>query len=87
MPGTACITSGRTLILDPETLWRRASESDWTVAHRNRDKPEVVARWWKEAGVLKVMQAARQTADGEFVPGFASTVTFDDPVLSNCRAA
>ena len=80
-PEQRSITSSRTLSLDPETLWRRASKSEYTVAHPHGAKPEVVARWWKETGVLKAMQAAHQTADGKFAPGFAQTVTIDDPVL------
>jgi len=75
------IISGHTLTLDPETLWKRASKSGWTVAHHHGAKPEDVARRWKEAGVLKAMQAAHQVGDGKFVPGFAQTVTIDDPAL------
>jgi hypothetical protein len=75
------ITSSRTLTLDPQTLWKRASKSEYTVAHQKGAKPEVVAQRWKEAGVLRQAQAMHQAADGAFVPGFASTVQIDDPAL------
>lgn len=51
------------------------------MGHQHGEKPEVVAARWKEAGVLQQAQAAQQTADGKFVPGFAATVTIDDPAL------
>lgn len=75
------ITSSRTLTLDPQTLWKRASKSEYTVAHQKGAKPEVVAQRWKEAGVLRQAQAMHQAADGGFMPGFASTVQIDDPAL------